>query len=601
MPEAKTMDLFKSKIEQQEEYVESLQSKGQNSFSLVAAEAFVEGMRDSGYRSTATALYEMVDNAEEAEATRVDIAYTKDGRFVSNVAVIDNGHGMKPDMIRASVLWGGTHRWNSRDGLGRYGFGLPSAAVSITRHYEVYSKVQGGEWHRVVIDLEAIAKGALTTEDGVVIAPDPEKAELPKFVQSYLSERVPLDHGTVVFLKSPDRLTSGFKTANAFHRNMMRNLGKVYRGMLRDLEIHVGKPKEGQKVEPVDPLFLMPNARGYEVGNGIKAEEWDPLHFTVENSETGEEGSVRIRFSYLHPKFQRGKEGKEVSKRMKVMKENESALLVSRAGRHLDEISKTKFPKADNITIQNFDRNWVAEIDFDPVLDEEFGVTVNKQQVTLTDRMWQILENKNLPGIIAQLKSRFREDRNKNKSKKDQDRSKPSETLMAETEKFRTKPKNPTDEQKKKAKERVKEDAKKKAVETNRSEEEVFEEIIEETIGKPYKIIFESLKGAPFYRTEPYGSQTRLFINTSHRFYGDVYTQIKDTSARERRIKTGIELLLFVLGTCEVEVTSEERKEFYETERLEWSSRYRNALSLLDNYDSVEDAEAAEEEMVEDK
>ena len=44
---------------------------------------------------------------------------------------------MEPDMIRAAVLWGGTHRPNDRRGFGRYGFGLPSAAVSVTRRYHV--------------------------------------------------------------------------------------------------------------------------------------------------------------------------------------------------------------------------------------------------------------------------------------------------------------------------------------------------------------------------------------------------------------------------------------------------------------------------------
>lgn len=605
MSDTQTMDLFTTQIEKQEEYTNQLEAKGENSFSLVAAEAFVKSMRDSGYKSTATALDELVDNADEAGASQVDIVYTKDGRYVSDLAVVDNGHGMTPTMIRAAVLWGGTHRWNSREGFGRYGFGLPSAAVSITKHYEVYSKTEGGEWHYVPIDIEAIARGEFTNEDGVVVPPKPEPAQLPDFVKQHLGDRLPMDHGTVVFLKNPDRLSSGFKTHQAFHRNMMHNLGRIYRGMLRDLEIYVGTPSEGQKVQPVDPLFLMPNARGYDAGNGVFAEELDPMRFTVENSETGEEGTVTIRFSHMPPTFQHKDpdnptRGEEIPERFKVMKDANAFFLVARAGREIDTVTTLKFPKeSENYTLVNYDRNWAIELNFDPVLDEEFGITVNKQQVTLTNRMWQILDKEGLPAAIRNLRKLGKEARNKQKADEDKERPKPSEKIMEESEKFRTRPKKSTEEQKKKAQERVEKDAEKIASETDRPTEDVVEEIVEETQEKPYEVHFEELKGAPFYRTEQYGGQVRLYINTSHRFYSDVYAQLSDDSARDRRLKIALELLLFVLGSCELEAPNKDKAEFYLNERMEWSRRYGNTLSLLDDIDSILDAESAREEMAE--
>ncbi len=56
------------------EYVKGLTEK-QNGFHLVAVEAFVRGMRDSGYKSTATALEDLIDNSFEANAQRIDIVY----------------------------------------------------------------------------------------------------------------------------------------------------------------------------------------------------------------------------------------------------------------------------------------------------------------------------------------------------------------------------------------------------------------------------------------------------------------------------------------------------------------------------------------------
>src|SRR5436190_21556369 len=64
-----------SDLEAQHVYVEKLRKSGERGFQLIATSAFVEGMRDSGYRSTATAIDEFVDNAIQAQATRLDIAY----------------------------------------------------------------------------------------------------------------------------------------------------------------------------------------------------------------------------------------------------------------------------------------------------------------------------------------------------------------------------------------------------------------------------------------------------------------------------------------------------------------------------------------------
>src|SRR2546423_1158865 len=65
-------------LEKQNRYVDRLKSHGERGFSLIAADAFVRGMRDSGYRSTATAVDEFIDNSIQAGAERIDVAFTLD-------------------------------------------------------------------------------------------------------------------------------------------------------------------------------------------------------------------------------------------------------------------------------------------------------------------------------------------------------------------------------------------------------------------------------------------------------------------------------------------------------------------------------------------
>ena len=64
----------------------------------------LESMRDNGYKNTAYALAELIDNSIQAEATLVEVfcieefELAKDGERhrwrVSNIAVLDNGSGM---------------------------------------------------------------------------------------------------------------------------------------------------------------------------------------------------------------------------------------------------------------------------------------------------------------------------------------------------------------------------------------------------------------------------------------------------------------------------------------------------------------------------
>lgn len=593
---ASTTATLATDLDLQHKYVEKLKQGGEKSFALIAADAFVRGMRDSGYKSTATALDELVDNAIQAQATRIDVVYAiqkaqGSQSEISSVAVVDDGHGMEPDMIRAAVLWGGTHREDDRRGFGRYGFGLPSAAVSITDHFEVYSRVKDGNWYRVRIDLREICEGRLTNSQGLVIAPEAEKVPLPKFVAEHLGKRS-LEQGTIVVLDAPDRLTSGFRKPSTFHANVMEHLGLIYRGLLNRCSIHVNN----KKVDPVDPLFLDPSARFYDVGNNILAEGRDRLVFDASGHD-GNVGQVRIRFSYLPPGFQNGPE-KPLNERFGVMKDNNAYLIVTRAGRQIDLAMRPHYAgdKYD-MTIVNYDRNWAVELDFDPILDEEFGITVNKQQVTISERMWQILEAQGVPQIIEKdLRQRFSKERNDKKAKNEADQTKTSEAIMAEAEKFQPKSIDIPAEKEDKANQRLLQDAEKRADETKRSKEEVVEEILAEASARKYEVRFESLEGAPFFRTEQYGPQKRLFINTRHRFYTDLYGGAESTG----RVKTALELFIFAIGSCELE-SSGDREIFYRQERRLWSDRLDIALELLDRRDSVLDADSARAERAENQ
>src|SRR5262249_38522755 len=151
-------------------------------------DAFVRGMRDIGYKNTSFALAELIDNSIQANATRIDMVFGFDGgRMPTKLAIIDDGHGMEPKMVRAAPIWGAGTRGDNTSGVGKYGYGLPSASISQCFRVLVYSKVEDGPWYRSYLDVNEIKSGDPRWIKGNRISmPEEVQEEPPAFVKDHL-------------------------------------------------------------------------------------------------------------------------------------------------------------------------------------------------------------------------------------------------------------------------------------------------------------------------------------------------------------------------------------------------------------------------------
>jgi hypothetical protein len=111
--------------------------------------------------------------------------------------------------------------------------------------------------------------------------------------------------------------------------------------------------------------------------------------------------------------------------------------------------------------------------------------------------------------------------------------------------------------------------------------EQVKRQVEAEVKERPYKVTEESLKGAPFFRVEQVGPQKVLYLNTSHRFYRDVYAGDDSTP----RLRAALEIVLFAIGVGEIDAI-DDRLLFYETERGAWSTQLDLALAQFEKIDS---------------
>lgn len=576
-----------SDLQAQRDYVRRMRDVGFD-FSLMIANAFVRGIRDIGYKSTATALDELIDNAIQAEAENIHVffGFAGSSNQPNKIAIVDDGHGMDPEMIRLSIIWGGTHRENDRSGFGRYGYGLPSASISQGRRFEVYSTTEGDEFFFGRLDLDEIKDGDYTNSEGRIIVPAVVGSELPGWVERKIKDSFGpdgLSHGTVVILDKLDRLT--WKTARALERNLLEHFGIVYRNYLRAFALFVN----GVRVEPLDPLFTTPGYRFYDYDED-RAEALDSISFEVKDSDSKKSlGTVKVRFSYMPPRFASEDKSKEAIRgnqnpRFRVMKEH-NGLIVMRNGRQIDVVN---IPWR---TLLTYDRNWGVEVDFPATLDEEFSITTSKQQVVPSDRIWTLLRQANVDKAIEQLSGKIRRERKEEKEKREaEDKKRASERALEDAERYkRRRPGAETPERVAKREKRFQEEVRKKSEQTGVPESQVAKALRAEIQGHPYKVELENSPGAPFFRVEQIGGQMILYLNTAHRFYLDVYSGSDSTPY----MRAALEVLLFVIGDCKLDANRDARL-FYDVEVAEWSTRLDPALDRLDQFMVADEEEPQE-------
>lgn len=576
-------------IKKQKDYVKK-QSDDDIAVNIIIADAFVRGIRDLGYKDNGKALAELIDNSWEAGASRADIIFGYENAKTKNnptqIAIWDDGHGMIPDMLKHAVRWGGTDREGSTEGLGRYGFGLPASCVSIGKRFSVYSKIAGKPIYMVCIDLEDIRQ---TVSYKI---PEPQKADIPTFVKEYLGDRE-WESGTVVVIEEVDRLK--YKEATKFSNELLLpHLGVTYHRIRRGFDIYV----DGNFVQPTDPLFLTEGYKDYDT-NGLIAKSFDPLKIEVKNQKTREViGKITVRFSYMPPNFHFN--DIKVGYKSRTLKANYNSryavmdryngLIVSRKGRVIDVITQLKKTR-----FINNDKFIGVELDFDPSLDSEFGITTAKQQISISNRIWPILEKEGLYSTIKNLRNEYRKLNAEWREKSESIRNKlPTsvEIMCATTGLLERIPEKIKKRQKEEGVENLKERVASQSKKTGKTHKEILEEIESQRQGKLFEVEHVSNPNGPFFSFKIEGGTKILTINTEHRFHSDLYMGPESSP----RLRTALELLLFSIGDS-MEGASSEARRIYNAEISEWSRKLETALDYLSEVQNpVNDVEQAEED-----
>lgn len=515
-------------------------------FGLMVPEAFVRGIRDLGYRSNGDAIAELIDNSLQAYADRIDIAFGYDGgpstKKPVQLAVIDNGHGMEPAMIRMAVMWGGTHRENDRSGLGRYGYGLPCASVSLGRRFTVLSRVADGDLYGVTLDLDDLTAGTYTDGRGDIVVPEPVRSVLPAFAEDLIARAHPegWTAGTIILIEKLDRLE--WSTTQGLRDNLCRQFGVTYHKLRGEAVLYVDEAY----VEPIDPLFLTADFKLFDADDD-RANALHPVRVEVRDPETQTYlGAMTLRYAWFPPSFgsvdkSRDAVGLNANPRFSILKDYHGVIF-SRNGRLIDVQTRTPWT-----SFINNDRYIKVEIEFSATLDEAFGVTTSKQQVTVSSMIWELLRQVGLPKAIEQLRIKVKDA--KLARRMDALSPAPGESRLSERAMHGT------------------------AGLGDAAEPSQLDFGLR---ASPYRVAFDNRPGASFFRVDRSAGARTLHLNMAHRFYEDVYDGPLSTPA----MRAALEVLLFSMGDVLLE-EDESARTRSEIQLQSWSRRLDRALGML--------------------
>ena len=573
---------------------------------LFFAQTLIQSLRDVGYNHTTSALCEHVDNAYQAGASEIRIyfrqASKRDGSGI-DVAVYDNGKGMAPAVLKTCMAFGGSLNFGSRTGIGRFGMGMKTAALSLSPVLDVYSWQEPKAIYGMTLDIDEVGRD----RSNLVSLPDPTlHGELPTaqatLFTSFMS--FPTDHteqqraveneadlyewlgnsGTLVFMPECDRLT--YAKPKTLVDHAMKEMARVYRRQIAaGLKLFVNN----RRVEAFDPTYSMSNARHARFLEGVAAKTSTlavPKVIEIPLSEGSKETApIQIKIYKLPIEEWSTLPRKTLKNDLRVF----DGLTVSIL-RNDREVFAGAMPK---LTTRHSVTHWYrVQIDFHGLLDEAFGVASNKQGVRLKGYVEDAIKQA-IGDDITAMNDAVRYFQAAQNAKKEPAKPSTSEQKASDADAFHPSalPSLTPDEQG-----QMEANLRGLAV-TLRRDGETDEQAYERVQRSQYIIAFKHDPYWPFYDVSHQFGRVILTINTAHAFFTALYDPVSkmgiptpsddddvtSASTEQNGPTVALDLLLLSLARTQSRLskTNEDAHKLIETMRREWSEAYRVQMSMV--------------------
>lgn len=362
-------------------------------------------LQDNGYKSTVSAISEIIDNSIQAHAKNIQIVLISNSNEIDEILIVDDGTGMDKITFDKALQMSAGSKSKAKSGLGKYGQGLPNASISQTKRVEVYT-CQNSKTLFNYIDLDEIY------QSGEAYLPEIEvrkNIEIPLIKSGNL--KAP-DTGTIVRWIKPNKVRP--KTVKTLINHIEQLIGRTFRyfisgytdknGVHYKSKISVlvfdynGKNYSSNnflsidEIVPFDPMFLMENTQMNKLfpknshpTSELLGEKIEKI-FKVEYNGEIVDTKVEIRISYckktereMHGRNAGGELfGKKYLYRNLIGTSGYHNISIVREGREIDHGS---FGFITNVS-DHRERWWSAEVLVEPIIDTQIGVDNKKQQAS---------------------------------------------------------------------------------------------------------------------------------------------------------------------------------------------------------------------------
>jgi len=215
---------------------------------------------------------------------------------------------------------------------------------------------------------------------------------------------------------------------------------------------------------------------------------------------------------------------------------------------------------------ENYDDWWRCEIQFDPVLDEAFGITHTKQQVRPKSYLLEALS----PDIEATARTLNARARKAHLAAKSFERFSASENLASVREELL----EPLPEDVRVRDQDVLDGLKPKCPSLQKQLVAEPDDENSNRCGRiEYKIVEAEVGDRSFFTYARDGARIVLALNPSHPFYKQIYRPLVDSNTpHDRQLRTKLELLLLSLARAEATEDDSSDLARLEHHRIKWSN-----------------------------
>jgi len=497
----------------------------------------IESLRHIGY-SNYEAIADLVDNCFDAEATVVTIKIAQHrGDF--HITIADNGVGMDRDTLDEALRLGSLTDRDITTDLGKFGMGLVTAGLSLSRRTHVVTS-QGAEYWTSTVDVDEIIK-TNTFCKHLGQSTDDDKELLDDLVSDPSS-------GTVVTLSKTDGLTN--KNVTQFANVLRKHLGEVHRYFLIS-----GKKiiVNGEVTEAIDPLQLdHPETELFSDDSYPIAVEHEDGTKTTEN--------IRVRIALIPEDAGAGE--LELARGLQ-----HQGFYVLRNNRQIFRAQTFGY-----FTKHNDFNRMRAEIFFSGNLDKQVGIEFTKRQVTF-DQAIQDRLGQHLRGQCTTIKRRMAGKEIVRSSLEQQQFHDQASKAITEKSRLLITPKAEIEQRSQKTK---KSENGKVADESSGRERKNFQKTQKAHSELRCRFLHQQLgPNGQIFECELQGRTVEIRWNVDHPFFRRFVT---DNQA-DGRLVTAVDFLVYSMACAELMANNDENREFINNMKAVMSANLRTLLS----------------------